>query len=74
MFSRKCTLRLEQLEDRCTPSCVSAFVVPNAPLGDFVVPLVQAGLPGNVSPFGQTVSNTLAIGFGTSVPAVAHSC
>jgi hypothetical protein len=66
--------RLEQLEDRCTPSCVSAVVVPQAPLGDPVTALVQAGLPGGGSPFGQTVSQNLAIGFGTKVPVVAKSC
>jgi hypothetical protein len=66
--------RLEQLEDRCTPSCVSAVVVPQAPLGDNVTPLVQSGLPGNGSPFGQVVSQDLAIGFGNYVPPLARSC
>jgi hypothetical protein len=74
MLSRKCTLRLEQLEDRCTPSCVSAAVVPLAPLGDNVTALVKSGLPGDGSPFGQTVSTGLAIGFGSFVPPLAQSC
>jgi hypothetical protein len=65
---------LEQLEDRCTPSCVSAAVVPLAPLGDNVTPLVQSGLPGSASPFGQVVSQDLAIGFGNYIPPLAQSC
>jgi hypothetical protein len=69
-----CRPRLEVLEDRCMPSCVSAFVAPSAPLGDPVTALVQSGLPGNGSPFGQTVSQDLAIGFGNSVPPLAKSC
>ena len=66
--------RLEQLEDRCTPSCVSAAVVPQAPLGDSVAPMAHSGLPGNGYPFGQGVSQSLAIGFGNYVPNVAQSC
>jgi hypothetical protein len=76
MRFRKCTLRLEQLEDRCTPSCVSAAVVPLAPLGDFVTGLVQSGLPGNGSPFGLSANppGGLGTGFGNFVPPIAQSC
>jgi len=73
MRDRKFHPRLEQLEDRCTPSCVSDVVVPLAPLGDNVTPLVQSGLPGNGSPFGQAVSG-MAIGFGNLIPPLAQSC
>ena len=64
---------LEPLEDRCTPSCVSAAVVGLAPLGDNVTPLVQSGLPGNGSPFGQVVKD-MAVGFGSYIPPLAQSC
>jgi hypothetical protein len=73
MCDRKYHPGLEQLEDRCTPSCVSAAVVPLAPLGDNVTPLVQSGLPGNGSPFGQVVHD-MAVGFGNYIPPLAQSC
>ena len=74
MRDRKFRPQLEQLEDRCTPSCVSGTVVPLAPLGGVVTSFVQAGFPGDGSPFGQVVSQDMAIGFGTLVPPLAQSC
>ena len=66
--------RLEQLEDRYTPSCVSDFVVPVAPLGDNVAPMAESGLPTSGPFFGQSVSQSWAIGFGDTVPLVAKTC
>ena len=75
MRSRTYRPQLERLEDRCTPSCVSDSVTPFAPLGGTVTLLVQAGLPGGGSTFGQDVMTATGTSlWGSNIAATAQTC